>query len=129
MEIQQTATGFPHPHSSGGYGCHIQFGPGGDPPAVPCQPGDCAEEFLLPMLPIFCIEAGRFTLTHSSWTVPTYCSRKWMSGQAAALAAHRDPSRSANPSPASPLREPISPSLERPPSLIDFYLSWMSPVT
>ena len=34
-----------------------------------------------------CIEAGRSTLTHSSWTGPAPVSRKWMSGQAAALAA------------------------------------------
>jgi hypothetical protein len=38
------------------------------------------------MLPTGCLEAGRFTLTQSSWTVLAHCSGKWMSGQAAALA-------------------------------------------
>lgn len=31
--------------------------------------GDCAEEFLLLVLPPVCFETGRFTLTQSSWTV------------------------------------------------------------
>ena len=59
----------------------------GDPPAVPRQLGDWAEESRLPMLLTVCIEAGRKTLTHTSWTGLTPGSRKWMSGQAAALAA------------------------------------------
>lgn len=42
--------------------------PSGDPPAVPRHLGDWAEEFLLPMLLTVCIEAGRKTLTHTSWT-------------------------------------------------------------
>jgi hypothetical protein len=37
-----------------------------------------------------CIEAGRQTLTHTSWTGVRFGSRKWMSGQAAALAPRND---------------------------------------
>jgi hypothetical protein len=100
----------------------------GDPPAVPRHLGDWAEEFLLPMLLTVCIEAGRSTLTHTSWTGPAPGSRKWMSGQAAALAARNDRWPFANLTAASPLREPSLPSARRPPSPLDFYLSWMSPV-
>ena len=42
------------------------------------------------MLLTVCIEAGRKTLTHTSWTGLAPVSRKWMSGQAAALAATKD---------------------------------------
>ena len=42
------------------------------------------------MLLTVCIEAGRKTLTHTSWTGLRFGSRKWMSGQAAALAALND---------------------------------------
>jgi hypothetical protein len=66
------------------------FEPNGDRPAVPRQLGDWAEEFRLPMLLTVCIEAGRKTLTHTSWTGLAPGSRKWMSGQAAALAALND---------------------------------------
>src|SRR5258708_232592 len=103
------------------------FEPSGDPPAVPRQLGDWAEEFLLPMLLTVCIEAGRSTLTHTSWTGPAPVSRKWMSGQAAALAAQKDRTPFANLSAPCPLREPTLPSARRPPSPLDFYLSWMSP--
>jgi len=87
MEIQQSTTGFPHPHSF--YGCELYFEPVSDPPAVPRHKRGCAEKLLLPMLPPGCFEAGRFTLTQSSWTVLRRCSRKWMSGQAATLAARK----------------------------------------
>jgi hypothetical protein len=79
------------------------------------------------MLLTVCIEAGRKTLTHTSWTGLTLGSRKWMSGQAAALAAHNDRWRMANLNLISTLRELSSPSDWRPPSPVDFYLSWMSP--
>jgi hypothetical protein len=78
------------------------------------------------MLLTVCIEAGRSTLTHTSWTGPTHGSRKWMSGQAAALAATQDRWPFVNLTIASPLREPSLPSARRPPSPLDFYLSWMS---
>ena len=100
----------------------------GDHPAVPRQLGDWAEESRLPMLLTVCIEAGRKTLTHTSWTGLTPVSRKWMSGQAAALAALNDRWPFANLTAPSPLRGPSLPSARRPPSPLDFYLSWMSPV-
>jgi hypothetical protein len=77
------------------------------------------------MPPSVCIEAGRRTLTHTSWTADG--SRKWMSGQAAALAATKDRRQFANRIQTSSLREPVLRSARRPPSPIDFYLSWMSP--
>jgi hypothetical protein len=80
------------------------------------------------MLLTVCIEAGRSTLTHTSWTGLTPVSRKWMSGQAAALAATQDRRPFANLTVAHPLRESSLPSARRPPSPLDFYLSWMSPV-
>jgi hypothetical protein len=83
---------------------------------------------LLPMLLTVCIEAGRSTLTHTSWTGPTPVSREWMSGQAAALAATQDRTPFANLTALLPLRERTLPSVRRPPSPLDFYLSWMSPV-
>jgi hypothetical protein len=79
------------------------------------------------MLLTVCIEAGRQTLTHTSWTGLRFGSRKWMSGQAAALAACIDRWRLANLSVVSTLRELSLPSERRPPSPLDFYLSWMSP--
>ena len=48
------------------------------------------------MLLTVCIEAGRQTLTHTSWTGLRFGSRKWMSGQAAALAVCNDRWRLAN---------------------------------
>ncbi len=102
------------------------FEASGDRPAVPRQLGDWAEEFRLPMLLTVCIEAGRSTLTHTSWTGLAPVSRKWMSGQAAALAATRDRTPFANLS--APLPLPVQTlSARRPPSPLDFYLSWMSP--
>src|SRR6266446_6751340 len=98
----------------------------GDPPAVPRHLGDWAEELRLPMLLTVCIEAGRSTLTHTSWTGPAPVSRKWMSGQAAALAATQDRTPFANSSASHPLRDLTLPSVRRPPSPLDFYLSWMS---
>src|SRR6266446_302333 len=102
------------------------FEPTGDQPAVPRQPGDWAEELLLPMLLTVCIEVGRRTLTHTSWTGLAPDSRKWMSGQAAALAANQDRWPFANRIAHTP-GEPTLPSARRPPSPLDFYLSWMSP--
>jgi hypothetical protein len=94
---------------------------------VPRQLGDWAEESRLPMLLTVCIEAGRKTLTHTSWTGLAPVSRKWMSGQAAALGALNDRWLFANLTASSPLREPSFLSARRPPSPLDFYLSWMSP--
>ncbi len=98
----------------------------GDPPAVPRQPGDWAKELQLSMPPSVYIEAGRSTLTHTSWTGNG--SRKWMSGQAAAMAAKKDRRQFGNRIEHSSLWDPILRSAGRPPSPLDFYLSWMSPV-
>ena len=103
------------------------FEPSGDRPAVPRQLGDWAEESRLPMLLTVCIEAGRTTLTHTSWTGLAHGSRKWMSGQAAALAALHDRWPSDNLTAFSSLRDLMPLRARRPPSPLDFYLSWMSP--
>lgn len=68
---------------------HFRFA--SDPPAVPRYPRDCAEEALFLIRHSVCFEAGRFTLTQSSWTATLGCSRKWMSGHAASLAQPSDP--------------------------------------
>jgi hypothetical protein len=78
------------------------------------------------MLPPGCFEAARFTLTQSSWTAARRCSRKWMSGQAEALVARRIDDSSLIQPTTVPLRESTSPRERRTPSLLDFYLSWMS---
>jgi hypothetical protein len=74
------------------------------------------------MLLTVCIEAGRRTLTHTSWT-GAHGSRKWMSGQAAALATRNDRWPFANLTATHPLRDTPSLSDRRPPSPLDFYLS------
>ena len=79
------------------------------------------------MLLTVCIEAGRSTLTHTSWTGLIPVSRKWMSGQAAALATLQDRRPFANLTATHPLRESNPLRDRRPPSPLDFYLSWMSP--
>jgi hypothetical protein len=79
------------------------------------------------MLLTVCIEAGRKTLTHTSWTGLAPVSRKWMSGQAAALAALNDRWLFLNSTAPPSLRDPDPRSARRPPSPLDFYLSWMSP--
>ena len=79
------------------------------------------------MLLTVCIEAGRSTLTHTSWTGLAPVSRKWMSGQAAALAATQDRTPFVNLSASCPLRDLTLPGVRRPPSRLDFYLSWMCP--
>ena len=80
------------------------------------------------MLLTVCIEAGRRTLTHTSWTELAHGSRKWMSGQAAsALAARNDRWLFANLTAPHPLRDSTPLSDRRPPSPLAFYLSWMSP--
>src|SRR5262249_33605808 len=90
--------------------------------------GDCAREFLLPMRPTVCFEAGRFTLTPSSWTSVPVCSRKWMSGHAAfALVVEQDRGQIATIiSTAAALGKPFSLSRGKSPFSLDSYLSWMS---
>jgi len=72
------------------------------------------------MLLTVCIEVGRRTLTHTSRTVPAHRSRKWMSGQATALAINKDRRPFANLTATCPLREPDLPSARMPPSPLDF---------
>ena len=79
------------------------------------------------MLLTVCIEAGRSTLTHTSWTGPAPVSRKWMSGQAAALATQKNRTPFTNLTALLTLRDLTLPGAWRPPSPLDFYLSWMSP--
>ena len=117
-----STTGFPHLHSFGCC-CYFYFELSLDLPAGSRLLGDYAEEFLLPMLPSVCFETGRFTQTQSSWTVPRHRSRKWMSGQAAALVAQ--PGRRKFTT-LTALRK--LPSAGESPHSLDFYLSWVSPV-
>jgi hypothetical protein len=78
------------------------------------------------MLPTVCFEAGPVHPNSIFVAVPSDCCRKWMSGQADALTASQDRGHFANQSSfPTALRESLS--AERPPSLLDFYLSWMSP--
>src|SRR5450755_658169 len=98
----------------------------GDRPAVPRQHGTGQRSFGSRCLLTGCIEAGRQTLTHTSWTGLRFGSRKWMSGQAAALAACNDRRLLAKLIVVSTLREMTLASEWRPPSPLDFYLSWMS---
>jgi hypothetical protein len=81
----------------------------------------------LPIRLTVCFEAGRFTLTQSSWTASALrCSRKWMSGYAAkALVLPSDRGRFGTLTIYS-LGEPILPSQGEFPFPLDFYLSWMS---
>jgi hypothetical protein len=79
------------------------------------------------MLLTVCIEAGRRILTPTSWTDLAHGSRKWMSGQAAALAARNDRWPFANSTATHPLRDTTPLSDRRPPSPLAFYLSWTSP--
>jgi hypothetical protein len=100
-----------------------------DPPAGPCVCVDCARELRLPIHPPVCFEAGRLTLTQSSWTTPTRrCARKWMSGHAAtALVLPSDRGQFRTLTICSP-GEPIPTGQGESPFPLDFYLSWMSPL-
>jgi hypothetical protein len=80
------------------------------------------------MLLTVCFETGRQTLTHTSWTGLRLGSRKWMSGQAAALVARTDRRLLSTLIAVSALRESSPLSESRPPSPLDFYLSWMSQI-
>jgi hypothetical protein len=98
-----------------------------DPPAGPCVVRDCARELRLPIHPTVCFEAGRLTLTQSSWTAPARrCSRKWMSGHAAAALVLPSDRRQFRTLTICSLGEPIPPSQGESPFPLDFYLSWMS---
>src|SRR6202453_5220546 len=98
------------------------------PPAGPCVFGDCARELRLLLHTTVCFEAGRFTLTQSSWTAPARrCSRKWMSGHAAtALVLPSDRGQFRTLTICSP-GEPIPTGQGESPFPLDFYLSWTSP--
>src|SRR6266567_4685279 len=55
-----------------------------DSPAVPRSSRTARRRPVLPMCPLACFEAGRFTSIQNSWTA-IRCSCKWMSGHADAL--------------------------------------------
>ena len=79
------------------------------------------------MRPTVCFGAGRFTLTQSSRTVTVDCSRKWMSGRAAALAVPRDRGQFGKLICSTTALRDITHKVQRDLRLsIDFYLSWMS---
>ena len=98
-----------------------------DPPAGPRVFCGCARGLRLPIHLTVCFEAGRFTLTQSSWTASARrCSRKWMSGHAGkALVLISDRGQSKTRSLCS-LGEPASPGQGESPFPLDHYLSWMS---
>jgi hypothetical protein len=77
--------------------------------------------------PPVCFEAGRLTLTQSSWTMPTRRrSRKWMSGHAAtALVLPSDRGQFRTLTICS-RGEPIPTGQGESPFPLDFYLSWIS---
>jgi hypothetical protein len=101
--------------------------PVSDPPAGPRVFCGCARGLRLPIHLTVCFEAGRFTLTQSSWTVPTRrCSRKWMSGHAAkALVLISDRGQLKAKTICS-LGETTPPGQGEPPFPLDQYLSWMT---
>ena len=74
-----------------------------------------------------CFEAGRFTLTQSSWTTSARrCSRKWMSGHAGkalVLISGRGQSKTRT---LCSLGEPASRGQGESPFPLDHYLSWMT---
>jgi hypothetical protein len=96
-------------------------------------PGTAPGEVPLLMCHTVCFEAGRFTQTQSSWTA-LRCSRKWMSGPAAAPAAAwaefvTDRSRhivAQFVGPTTALQETL-PSAGRSLFFVDKSLSWTSP--
>jgi len=86
------------------------------------------------MILTVCIEAGRSTLTHTSWTGPAPVSRKWMSGQAAALATQKNRTPFTNLTALLTLRDLTLPGAWRPPGDLRLLLTftyhgcpWMSP--
>ena len=104
---------------------HFRFA--SDPPAVPRCTRDCAEQALLSMRPLACFEAGRFTLTQSSWMALRCHSRKWMSGRAATLAQSCDRQQLGKSIPNTTALQGPTQKVQRDLRLsIDFYLSWMS---
>jgi len=89
----------------------------------------CTNDFESRMRLTVCFNAGRFTLTQTSWTNPVLRSSKWMSGYTAALAAKSDRRPFENRLCAIlALRESLRLSAGEPPFPLDNYLSWMSPV-
>src|SRR3984885_14104445 len=98
-----------------------------DPPAGPRVFRGCARGLRLPIHLTVCFEAGRFTLTQSSWTASARrCSRKWMSGHAAkALVLISDRGQPKAKTLCS-LGEPTPPGQRESPFPLDHYLSWMS---
>ena len=98
-----------------------------DPPAGPRVFRGCARGLWLPIHLTVCFEAGRFTLTQSSWTVPTRrCSRKWMSGHAGKALVLRSDRGRLKAKTIFSLGETTPPGQGKSPFPLDHYLSWMS---
>ena len=93
-----------------------------DPPAGPRVFCGCARGLRLPIHLTVCFEAGRFTLTQSSWTASARrCSRKWMSGhagKAVVLISGRGQSKTRN---LCSRGEPVSPGQRESPFPLDHY--------
>jgi hypothetical protein len=99
----------------------------GDPPAGPRVFRGCARGLRLPIHLTVCFEAGRFTLTQSSWTASARrCSRKWMSGHAGKALVLISGRGQLKTGTLRSLGEPAPPGQRESPFPLDHYLSWMS---
>ena len=94
------------------------------------RPRGCARGLRLPIHLTVCFEAGRFTLTQSSWTASARrCSCKWMSGHAGkALVLISDRGQPKARTFCS-LGEPAPPGQRESPFPLDHYLSWMTRIS
>jgi hypothetical protein len=94
-------------------------------------PGTPAKGLRPLMRPTVCFGVGRFTLTRSSWPAPPRCSRKWMSGYAGQALTENEDRRQFGKTTQIilALGESSFPSEGKSPFPLDFYLSWMSPIS
>ena len=88
----------------------------------------CATGALAPVPPTHCFEAGRFTITQSSWTAVPRCSCKWMSGHAAiALVALKNRGQFGKTTNLTiALGDSLPSNARKSPFSLDSYLSWMA---
>jgi hypothetical protein len=120
---------YPHFHRPYGYDFTFRFT--SDLPAGPRLVRDCAKGLRPPMRPTVCFGVGRFTLTQSSWPALPRCSRKWMSGYAGQALTENEDRRQFGKTTQIilALGESSFPSEGKSPFPLDFYLSWMSPIS